>query len=196
MRCWEQSTPRRRIIFGRRIWKFETSAQPVGQKSDFRDRDPIQLPTGVLLPISVCTPYAYLVILLLVIPLPISLRGIFPILDNQILRPVIKSPTEVAVQNVLRALCVPLLRIQTRPAHVRHHGVAAAERVLCVAERVVFGRRLREPDVATVALEVSGFDRFSDVFFDDDGTAGGVHEPGACVGTRALTGCGRFEEWG
>lgn len=132
--------------------------------------------------------------LLLVIPLPIRLRRIFPILDNQILRPVIKPPTEVAVQDVLRALGIPLLRVQARPAHVRHHGVAAAERVLGVAERVVFGRGLREPDVAAVALEVAGFDRFGNVFFDDDGAAGGVYEPGAYVLRRVLVQCGRVEE--
>lgn len=95
-------------------------------------------------------------------------------------------PAEVALQDVLRALGIPFLRVQARPAHVRHHGVAAAERVLGVAQRVVLGRGLREPDVAAVALEVPGFDGFGDVFFDDDGAAGGVDEPGACVGREAL----------
>ena len=60
-----------------------------------------------------------------------------------------------------------------------HHGVPASEGVLGRAERVVFGSGLREPDVAAVAAQVAGFERFGHVFFDDDGAAGRVDEPGA-----------------
>ena len=45
---------------------------------------------------------------------------------------------------------------------------------------MVAGGGLGEPDVAAVAAEVAGFEGFGDVFFDDDGAAGGVDEPGAC----------------
>jgi len=38
---------------------------------------------------------------------------------------------------------------------------------------------LREPDVAAVAAEVAGFESCCDIFFYDDGAAGGVHEPGS-----------------
>lgn len=36
---------------------------------------------------------------------------------------------------------------------------------------------LREPDVATVAVQVAGLESFGDVFLDDNGTAGGIDEP-------------------
>lgn len=60
-----------------------------------------------------------------------------------------------------------------------YHGVSAAEWVLGVAQDVVFGCWLWEPDVASVAAEVARLEGFGDVFFDDDGTAGGVDEPGS-----------------
>jgi len=44
---------------------------------------------------------------------------------------------------------------------------------------VVLGSWLREPDVAAVAAEVAVLEGVGDVFFDDDGAAGGVDEPGA-----------------
>ena len=61
---------------------------------------------------------------------------------------------------------------------MRNHGVPSAEGVLGVAERVVLGCWLREPDVAPVTTEVAGLESVSDVFLDDDGAAGGVDEPG------------------
>jgi hypothetical protein len=60
---------------------------------------------------------------------------------------------------------------------MRHHGVSAAPRVLCVAQRVVLWRGLREPHVAAVAAELAGGEGVGDVFFDDNGAAGGVDEP-------------------
>lgn len=98
-------------------------------------------------------------------------------MDDQILEPVVVLAAEVAGEDGLGAGGVALLRVDGRAGHVRHHGVAAAEGVLGVAERVVLGCRLRVPDVAAVAAEVAGLEGVGDVFFDDDGTAGGVDEP-------------------
>ena len=86
---------------------------------------------------------------------------------------------QVRLQNRLRSITISLLRIERRTRHVRHHGVSASEGVLGVSEGMVLGCWLREPDVAAVAAEVAGFQGFGDVFFDDDGAAGGVDEPGA-----------------
>lgn len=55
-----------------------------------------------------------------------------------------------------------------------HHSVSTAKGILGVAQYVVFRCRLREPHVAAVAAEVAGLEGVGDVFFDDDGTAGGV----------------------
>jgi hypothetical protein len=63
---------------------------------------------------------------------------------------------------------------------VGHHGVAAAEGVLGVAEDVVLGSGLGEPDVTTVAAEVAALEGVGDVLLDDDGATGGVDEPRAC----------------
>jgi hypothetical protein len=57
---------------------------------------------------------------------------------------------------------------------VWNHGVAAAEWILGIAQWVVFWCWLWEPDVASVAAEMAGFQRFGDVFFNDNGAAGGV----------------------
>lgn len=60
------------------------------------------------------------------------------------------------------------------------HGIAAAEGVLGVAQRVVLGRGLGEPDVTTVATELTSLESLGDVLLDDDSTTGGVDEPRAC----------------
>ena len=86
---------------------------------------------------------------------------------------------QVALQDVLRTVGVPLLRIQRRTRHVRYHGVAAAEGVLGVPQRVVLRGRLREPHVAAVATKVARLERRRDVLLDDDGAASRVDEPGA-----------------
>jgi hypothetical protein len=101
-------------------------------------------------------------------------------MHNQILRPIILASTEVTLQNTLDTSRIPCLRIQTRARHVGHHAVAALHGVLGVAQRVVLGCGLGEPDIATVAVQVAGFQGFGDVFFDDDGAAGRVDEVGAC----------------
>jgi hypothetical protein len=61
---------------------------------------------------------------------------------------------------------------------VGDHGVAAAPGVLGVAQGVVLGGGLGEPDVAAVAGEVAGLEGLGDVLLDDDGAAGGVDEVG------------------
>ena len=113
----------------------------------------------------------------LVPPLTISLGGIIAIHDDQVLRPVVMSPREVRVQDVLGALSVSLLRIDTGTRHVGNHGIPSTEGVLGVAERVVLGCWLREPDVTSVATKVAGFQGLGDVFLDDNGAASGVDEP-------------------
>ena len=86
---------------------------------------------------------------------------------------------QITLQDTLGTIGVSLLRIERGTGHMRDHGVSAAEGVLGVAERVVLGCRLREPDVTAVAAEVAGLEGLGDVFLDDDGAAGGVDEPGA-----------------
>jgi hypothetical protein len=58
---------------------------------------------------------------------------------------------------------------------MRDGGISSTPWVLCVAERMLLRRWLWEPDIAAVAPEVAGFEGFGDVFFDDDGAAGGVY---------------------
>ncbi len=113
----------------------------------------------------------------LLLALAVSLGGVIALVHDQVLWPVVLLATEIALQNVLDAVGVPLLRVERGATHVRHHGVAAAEGVLRVAERVVLGRWLREPHVAAVAAEVSGLERLGYVLLHDDGAAGGVDEP-------------------
>ena len=110
-------------------------------------------------------------------PLTISLGGIITTVHNQILRLVVVLAGEVALQNVLGADGVPLLRIERGAGHVGDHGVAAAEGVLSVPEDVVLGGGLGEPDVAAVTAEVAGRKGLGDVLLNDDGAAGGVDEP-------------------
>lgn len=64
---------------------------------------------------------------------------------------------------------------------MRNHGVASTPWVGGIAERVVLGRRLGEPNVTTVSAEVSRLEGVSDILLDDDGTAGGIDEPRALL---------------
>ena len=59
------------------------------------------------------------------------------------------------------------------------HGVTTAPGVLGVAERVILGSGLGEPDVTTVSAEVAGLEGLSDVLLDDNSATGGVDEPRA-----------------
>ena len=98
-------------------------------------------------------------------------------MDNKILVPVVIATREVAVQDLLGALGVPDLGIDRGTGHVGNHGVAAAPGALHVAERVVLGSGLGEPDVTTVAAEVARLESLGDVLLDNNGTTGGVDEP-------------------
>ena len=60
-----------------------------------------------------------------------------------------------------------------------NHGVASTEGVLCIAERVVLRRGLREPDITTVATELARLKGLSDILLDDNSTTSSVDQPGA-----------------
>ena len=115
----------------------------------------------------------------LVVPLSVSLCCVVSLVHDQVFWAVVFPPAEVAVQNSLGSGSIPLLRIERSTGHVSDHGISASEWVLCVTERVVLWRWLREPDIAAVAAEVAGLEGFGNVFFDDDGTTGRVDEPRA-----------------
>jgi hypothetical protein len=70
-----------------------------------------------------------------------------------------------------------LLRVDGCTRHVRNHGIAAAPGVGSIAEWVILGCGLGEPDVTAIAAEVAGLEGLGDVLLDDDGAAGGVDEP-------------------
>ena len=111
--------------------------------------------------------------------LTVGLGGVVALVDDEILRAVVELAAEVAGQDRLGAVGVALLGVQGGTGHVGDHGVAAAEGVLGVAEDVLLGGGLGEPDVAAVAAEVAGLEGLGDVLLDDDGATGGVDEPRA-----------------
>jgi hypothetical protein len=84
---------------------------------------------------------------------------------------------EVGLENGFGSIGISLLSIERCTGHVGNHGVSAAEGVLGVAEWVVLGCWLREPDIASVAAEVAGLEGLGDVFLDNDGASGGVDKP-------------------
>lgn len=106
-------------------------------------------------------------------------------MHDEVLGPVVVLAAEVALEDVLCAGGVALLGVEAGAGHVGDGGVAGAAAPALVAggaQRVVLGRRLREPDVAAVAAQLAGLEGRGHVFFDDDGAAGGVDEPGAWGG--------------
>ena len=62
-----------------------------------------------------------------------------------------------------------------------NHGVASAPGVLGVAQGVVLGCGLGEPDITTVSSKVAALEGISDILLDNNGTAGGVDEPRALL---------------
>lgn len=86
---------------------------------------------------------------------------------------------EVGLEDGLGSVGVTLLGVEGSTGHVGDHGVAAAEGVLGVAQGVVLGGGLGEPDVTTVSAEVAALECVGDVLLDDDGATGGVDQPGA-----------------
>lgn len=121
--------------------------------------------------------------------LAVRLGGVVTTVDDEILGAVVELAGEVAGEDGLGAVSVALLGIERGAGHVGDHGVAAAKGVLGVAEGVVVGRGLGEPDVAAVASEVAGLEGVGDVLLDDDGATGGVDEVGACVEEECQLGC-------
>ena len=109
--------------------------------------------------------------------LAVSPGDIVTLVDDQILRAVVLTAGEVAVQDVLGALSIADLGIDRGTRHVGDHGVTATPRVLSVAEWVVLGGGLGEPDITTVAAEVTRLEGLSNVLLDNDSATGSVDEP-------------------
>lgn len=57
------------------------------------------------------------------------------------------------------------------------HGVASTPWVLCIAEWVVLGRGLGEPDIATITTEVARLEGLGDILLDNNSATGRVDEP-------------------
>lgn len=115
----------------------------------------------------------------LLLALAVGLGGVVAAVHNQILRAVVEAAAQVAVQNGLGAVGVALLGIQGSTRHVGDHGVSATKGVLGVAQDVVLGCRLGEPDITTVAAQVAALEGLGDVLLDDNGATGRVDEPRA-----------------
>ena len=99
-------------------------------------------------------------------------------MHNQVLWPIVLLPAEVRLKDILRTGSVALLRIERGTGHVWHGGVASAPvLILSVTQWVLLGCGLWEPDVTTVATELAGLERLSDVLLHDNGAAGCVDEP-------------------
>lgn len=75
------------------------------------------------------------------------------------------------------------------------HGVAATEGVLGVAQRVVLGGGLGEPDITTVAAEVARLEGVSNVLLDDNGTTSSVDEPRAWKDKCVLVSSAHHGAW-
>lgn len=58
-----------------------------------------------------------------------------------------------------------------------NHGVAAAPWVGGIAEWVVLGGGLREPDITTVSTEVAVLESLCDILLDNNSTTGSVDQP-------------------
>lgn len=98
-------------------------------------------------------------------------------MDDKVLRPVVKLAAKVALQDGLGTISVALLGVERSTRHVRDHGIATTEGVLGIAERMVLGGGLGEPDITTVSAEVTSLESLGNVLLDDDGATGGVDEP-------------------
>lgn len=109
--------------------------------------------------------------------LSVGAGGVVSLVDDEVLGTVVVSAGEVAVEDGKGTVGVALLGVEGGTGHVGHHGVSTTEGVLGVAQRVVLGGGLREPDITTVSTEVAGLEGGGDILLDDDGTTGGVDEP-------------------
>lgn len=119
---------------------------------------------------------------LFLVTLAVSLSSVVTLGNDQVLRPVVVLAAEVGLEDGLGTGGVALLGVERGTRHVRDGRVAALAEwaVGCVAERVVLGCWLREPDVTAVATELARLESLGDVLLDDDGATGGVDEPRAC----------------
>lgn len=108
--------------------------------------------------------------------LTIGLGSVVSLVDNEILGTVVLLSGEVAGEDSLGAVGVALLGIEGSTRHVRDHGVASTEGVDGVAQRVVLGGGLREPDITTVTGEVARLQGLGDILLDDNGATGSVDE--------------------
>lgn len=116
--------------------------------------------------------------ILFLLALTVGLGGVVTLVDNQVLRAVVLTAGEVAIENVLSTLGVADLGIDGCARHVGNHGVATAPRVFGVAERVILRGGLGEPDITTVSTKVAGLEGLGNILLDHNSTAGGVDEPG------------------
>lgn len=125
--------------------------------------------------------------LCLVNPLAISPSDIFTVVNNEILGSVVLTTREVALEDVLGALGVTGLGVNRSTGHVRDHSIATTPWVQGVAERVILGSGLGEPDVTTVAAEVAVLEGFGNIFLDDNSTTSSVDEPRAYMKKKLAT---------
>lgn len=109
--------------------------------------------------------------------LTVGLGGVVTTLDDKILRSVVVLASEVAFEDSLGTVGVSDLSIDGGTGHVRNHGVTTSPWVGGVAQRVVLGCGLGEPDVTTVSAEVAGLESLGNILLDDNGATGGVDEP-------------------
>jgi hypothetical protein len=118
--------------------------------------------------------------------LTIGLGGIVTLVHDQIFRSVVFSSREVALQDGLGACGVSFLGVDGGSGHVRNHGVAASPWVLGSSEWVVLGCGLREPNVTSVSVELTGLEGFGDILLDDNGATSSVDEPCTCKRNHLL----------
>ena len=135
-----------------------------------------------------------IVLPLLLFPLTIGLGGIVTLVHNQIRRVVVLTAGEVAVEDALDTRSIALLGVDRGTGHVGNHGVAAAPWVGGKAEWVVLGGRLGEPDITTIAIEVTGLESLGDILLDDDGTTSSVDEPRTYTSGNTWSDDGQWRE--
>jgi hypothetical protein len=97
--------------------------------------------------------------------------------DDEVLRVVVVATRPVRVEDRLGTGGVAFLCVDRGSRHVGNHGVSSAPGVLGVAQRVVLGRGLGEPHIATVSAEVAALQGIGNILLDNNGTTGGVDEP-------------------
>lgn len=82
---------------------------------------------------------------------------------------------EVILEDLLRAVRVALLGIESGTGVVGNHAVSTTKRVLHIAPWVVLGRGLLVPDVTSVATELSALDSSGDILSVANGSTSRVN---------------------